>query len=845
MVKKKSSAKGTTPNVQPAGKANVPYRSSPVPIIAVILGMYLLIAVFFSPVVLKGLKLSPAADMIAAAGMIEIGDQALKSGHFPLWNPTLFCGIPMFASLQYALFIYPPEYIIRAASFVFGTSDYRIWLFHYFLAGLFTYWLARHYRCGRLASWLAGVAYAFSPQLIVLSDVGHGSKLMGMTYLPLIWLMTDRLRIKPSIGRAVALGSVFAVEVLALHPQVAAYGAMLMGVALVYYLIPAVAGGRFMQWGRFALHWGGAMLLSLAISAVLWMSVLDYARHSIRGGGGEAGVAGGGVTWDYATGWSFHPLESITYLFPNFMGFGNATYWGTVGTPAGQPFTHNPMYFGCVVLLLAVMAIVFSKRKVWGFPLALGTTAWVLSFGKYFPILYGILFHALPFFNKFRAPVMGQVLLLLPMALLAGIGLERVVKAVKDSSESGKDHRFAKALMWTGGAAGAVMLIVLVADPIFRAVYNAFAEIIRPGTRPELLNAAMELAKPDVIRVSVIIGAIAALIGLGLMRKLKWQVIASVVVLLSIVDLWGVNKKLVSFTPKRNSQGLFQAEGVVKRLQQEDGKFRIHPLMIGIRPQDARYNNANWWSYFGLESTVGYFGAKSADYQKLMTASELESWGALYRRPQLLDALNVRFIVTTLPIQQLFDELERQGWGKSGRDAKEYRAPITMTRGGAYLYRNPGVMPRARLADSYRVVPSFDQMLAEIVSQRWDPHSVTMLEKQPEIEPQPGGSAAAEIVSYENEVISVKVSTTVPKLLILADTYYPSGWEATVDGNPAEIVRADGVLRAVAVPAGEHEVRFSFRPKCFYTGLWISIISVILVVAVGGFGLYRMWQKRQ
>ncbi len=839
MARKKSNPRQSTRKVQPTETTKVPHKSSLIQIVAVILGFYLLIAVFFSPVVLKGLKLSPAADMIAAAGMIETGEAAISSGHFPLWNPTLFCGIPMFASLQYALFIYPPEYIIRALSFVFGTSDYRIWLFHYFLAGLFTYWLARHYRCGRLASWLAGAAFAFSPQLIVLSDVGHGSKLMGMTYLPLIWLMTDRLRLKPSIGRTVALGSVFAVEILALHPQVAAYGAMLMAVALIYYLIPAIAGGRFTQWGKFALHWGGAMLLSLTISAVLWMSVLDYARHSIRGSG-DSGVAGGGVTWDYATGWSFHPLESITYLFPNFMGFGNATYWGTVGTPAGQPFTHNPMYFGCVVLLLAVMAILFTKRKVWGFPVALGTTAWVLSFGKYFPILYGILFHALPFFNKFRAPVMGQVLLLLPMALLAGIGLERIVKAIKEASNSGKDNKFAKALLWIGGTAGAVMLIALVAEPLFSTIYNSFADIIRPGTRPDLLNAARELALPDVIRVSVIIGVITVLISLGLMRKLKWQVIVSVAVVLFIVDLWSVNEKLVTFTPKSHSRGLFQAEGIVKRLQKEGGKFRIHPLMIGIRPKDPRYNNANWWSYFGLESTAGYFGAKSADYQRLMNVTELESWGALYRRPQLLDALNVRYIITTVPIQQLFSELERQGWGEPVRPAMEYEPAITMTRGGAYLYRNPGEMPRARLMDRYRVVPTYDEMLTEIVTQQWDPQSITLIEKQPAVEPQSGGSAEAEIISYENEEITVKVSTTVPKLLVLADTYYPSGWVATIDGEETEILRADGVLRAVAVPAGDHEVRFLFRPKWFYAGLWISIISVLTVIAVGGFAFYQI-----
>ncbi len=838
MVAKKSKAKQSPRQVQQISQDKVPMNSQLYQRIAVVFGLYLIIAIFFSPVVLEGLGLSPAADMIASAGMYETGENAIKSGRFPLWNPTLFCGLPMFASLQYALFIYPPEYIIRFFSFIFGVGGYRIWLFHYLLAGLFTYLLARHLKCGRLAAWLAGVAYAFSPQLIVLADVGHGSKLMGMTYLPLIWLMTDRLRLKPSVGRMMALGAVFGVEIMALHPQVAAYGAMLMAVYMVYYLIPSISAGRFTSWLKFAYHWGGAMLLSLAISAVLWMSVLDYARFSIRGSG-DAGVAGGGVTWDYATGWSFHPLESITYLFPNFMGFSGATYWGTVGTPAGQSFTQNPMYFGVIVLLLGIMAIVMTRQKVWGFPVALGVTAWVLSFGKYFPILYGVLFYILPFFNKFRAPVMGQVLLLLPMAILAGIGLEKLIVKMKGVAKGADESRLGKGLMWTAGIAGAIMFITLIGEGLFNSLYIGFATMLRPETRPEVLAAAQQLARPDVIRVCLIIGATVGLFGLALKRKLVWQVAVGVALVLFLVDLWPVNQKLVSFTPKSQSAGLFQAEGIVKQLQKDDGKFRIHPLIQGIRPKDSRYNNANWWSYFGLESTGGYFGAKSAEYQKLMTATELESWGGLFRRPQLLDAFNVRYIITTIPIEQLFAELEKQGWGQPGRSAKAYGLPITMTRGGAYLYKNPGELPRVRLMDSYRVVPTFDAALTEIVSNRWDPHQMTLLDREPSIKPQAGGTGSAEIVSYQNEDIEIKVSTTEPKLLILADSYYPSGWVATIDDEPTDILRADGVLRAIAVPAGDHTVMFSFKPKWFYTGLWISIGAVLMVIGVGVVGVVR------
>ena len=784
-----------------------------------IAGVYLLLVIFFAPVVFQGRNLAPAADMVASAGMYKTGEEAIKSLKFPLWNPTLFCGLPMFASLQYALFCYPPEYFIRILSYLFGAGNYRIWIFHFFIAGIFMFLLARHFGCGRLSAWLAGVAYAFTPQLIVLAEVGHGSKLMGMTYLPLIWLLLDRLRLKPSTGRAAALGAVFAVEILALHPQVAAYGALMMGLFLIYYGITAAIKKDLKPYSRLLLFWGGAMLVSVALSAILWVSVLDYARFSIRGAG-DAGVAGGGVDWAYATGWSFHPLESITFLFPNFMGFGGQTYWGTVGTPQGQPFTHNPMYFGCAILLLTILAIAVLPKSKWGFPITLGLVAWILSFGKYFPLLYGLLYNALPLFNKFRAPVMGQVLLLLPAALLAGMGLEAIIQRINSRERL---QALQKALLWTSAVSLVLMLIVLMSKDLFFNLYTGFADFLRPGTNPRLLEMALEMARPNVVWVLGSIFLMSGITYLALSRKLPWKVMTAVIILIFLADIWYVNRKLVTFTPGSYSENLFKAEGVVKHLSRDKDKFRIHAI-------DSRYRATNWWSYFGLESTVGYFGAKPAVYQKLMQAGGLEGWGALLSRPRLLDALNVRYIISSYPLDALFGELMRQKIGAPMRMADEFPVVLKSRNprpgSGVYVYRNPGELPRARLVGEYRVIEGVEETINEMVFRDWLPAQMTLLDREPNPKPEAGSGGKAEIVDYKPERVEVKVNTSVPKLLILADSYYPSGWKSFIDGVETEILRADAVLRAIAVPAGEHTVEFIFKPKWFYVGLWISLISL-------------------
>lgn len=821
--------------------------------LVVVLGFYILLAAFFAPVVFRSMGLSPAADMVASAGMYKMGEEAIRSGRFPLWNTTLFCGLPMFASLQYALFTYPPEFLIRGFSYIFGFGDYRIWVFHYLLAGLFTYLLARHFKCSRLSAWLAGAAYAFSPQLIVLADVGHGSKLMAMTWLPLIWLMMDRLRVRPSIGRAAALGAVFAVEILALHPQVAAYGAMIIAVYIVYFGVSGIIRKNMGAWGRLTALTAGAMILSLALSAVLWVSVLDYARFSIRGASG-AGIAGAGVGWEYATGWSFHPLESITFLFPKFMGFGGSTYWGTVGTPQGQPFTHNPMYLGIVVVVLAVFCLIMVPRKRWGFAVTLAVVALTLSFGKYLPLIYGPFFHFLPFFNKFRAPVMGQVLFLLPMSLLAGIGFEALIGRMKQISQKvkskGKKQKDSTDLVpksdtllrifwWTVGVSGLLAVLFMVSEDLFSSLYHGFAEVIRPGTAGVILRKAEAMARPDVIKGLMLIAFLAGVSALALRRKIAWKVVAVIFIGVLVIDLWMVNYPMINFTSKTYGDALFQPEPLVNRMLKDPDRFRIHPI-------DSRYRAVNWWSYFGLESTTGYFGAKHSNYQKLMTAAQLEGWGALFSRPRLLDAMNVRYIISGYPIDQIFAELKRQGRGEPARSADEYRleqfAGQVQAGKGAMVYRNLNEMPRVRLVDEYRVIPDIDATFNDMIHGEWDPRQETLLEKEPQIKPQAGGVDTVKINSYHPEEVIIKVSNTSPKLLILADTYYPSGWTASVDGEEVEILRADGVFRAVAVAPGDHLVEFVFKPKWFFVGMWVSIVTVLLLL--GWFVYWMILQQR-
>jgi hypothetical protein len=146
------------------------------------------------------------------------------------------------------------------------------------------------------------------------------------------------------------------------------------------------------------------------------------------------------------------------------------------------------------------------------------------------------------------------------------------------------------------------------------------------------------------------------------------------------------------------------------------------------------------------------------------------------------------------------------------------------------VFELPRWLPRATVVGAYRVVSPAKAILDSVASDTHDPAAVTLLEKDPGLTLGPVAGAAATITRYGLNDVTVDVETPGPALLRLADLWYPD-WRATVDGTPAEILRADYLLRAVAVPAGRHTVRFTFDSPAVRSGLIVSVVS--LVAALG------------
>ncbi len=763
----------------------------------------LLTLVFFRDVTLLG-KTFVAPDASAPAGFVRLGEQFLWKSHvYPLWNPYVFLGMPSFASGAYNPLMYPPDWPLALLARVVALPEMSWLVLYYFLGALFFYLLAREWNARPEGALLGALAFVFAPNLVAVGAHGHGSQLVDSAYLPLmVWLAARWLR-RGSLADLGWLALAGGFQFLRGHVQVCFY--TWVAIAL-YGAVEVVASlGRpseLLSRVLRAVGLGAAAALAFGIAGVYDIPLKDYAQYSIRGGTDGSG----GVGMEYATQWSMAPYELPAVIWPDFVGFGGATYWGSM------PFTDYPnAYMGVVAVLLALPALL-RRGRAQVFALLLGLFALLVSFGHHFP-LYGFLYDHLPQFKKFRIPVM--VILLFQLAV--ALGLAWGWSTVLEEGEAGRGRKargpgLAEKLLLAGGALVLLAgIVVLAGGDGVRTAYTSFALAHKQPYGAEAAGVAYAAFAADMIRVVIL-----ALVAVGL----AWLVLrgrlgaagASVgVLLVLLVDLWPVSTKLMEPVigdpvPHSLDAGY---DDTVQFLESAGppGSFRV--IEVG--------QSSNRLAGFGIGTLTGYHAAKLRLFQDLR---EPDAEPPLYA-PTWMALLNVRFLVFPQPM----DETRLPPWLK------------LVHRGAAAVYENTIALPRVTIVGHWAVVRDTGRAVIDsVTSMRHDPHDFAFVDRDPGIPQGTVAGAAADIIEYTLHRVRVRAVMPAPGLLRLADQWYPD-WQALVDGTPAPILRADHVLRAVALPAGPHVVEVRYVTASDRRGLALSLGSAAVALALLAAGL--------
>ncbi len=714
----------------------------------------------------------------------------------PLWYPHIFGGMPYQASGTYHHLQYSFEALINAVlpDRLISALHGR-YFFHLLLGAVSMFSLARTLSLSRPASFIAATAFVFSTHMMATE---HANRFICFMHVPLVFLAAYRVFDRGRPFDMLLLGAALGSQLSSYHPQIAFYTAMLIGLYAVYAVVndmrDKTSAGQIVKKSA---QFTGGVVLAIAVAAVLILPMQEYAQLSARG----LSVGGSDVNVPFATSWSFPPVEILTFIIPSFAGFGGPFYWGDM------PFTDFPNYLGVVVVVLAVAGIVLNRSRMTLFLVIAAVLALLVSFGRHLPPVSYVMLHLVPFFGKFRAPVMILVLSQFAVALLAGYGVHALIERIRE----GKDMlgRFAKTQCVV---AGGVLLLVL-ALTVFESSFQSFMTGVYTeadaahGARSAMVNNPDYHAGVNDMRFYRLMGDLwimvlllcAASALIYATRKTGPKLLTAGLGALVIVDLLLVASRVVNPEDDPAQIEAYYAAReteVVKALKDDPYPYRILPL--------SEFSS-NEYGYFGISTIGGYHAAKLGVYQELMDQVGFNSF-------PVLNMLNTRYLVSAQPIQA--DGL----------------TPVVESQGG-HLYRNETALPRAFLVDSVRVVSEKDAIFEAMRDPGFRPGEYAILEKPVAERLGPLGNSTVEITLHTPHRIEMAVDAAAPCLLVLSEIYYPAGWQATIDGQSAEIYQTNYVLRSVVVPKGRHEVVMTFQPSSFTAGNLVSRITSALVLA--------------
>lgn len=757
-------------------------------------------------------KMFVSADTIAQGVVFwKFGFDELSAHHFPLWFPHIFSGMPFFASMSFDLFVYPVRIILHYLE-QFGLHFLHYKITHFFVGGLFMYLLMRSYKLARSSAFVAALVFVFSP---MIASLEHGNRIITIMYIPVVFYLVKRLYERRDVSSLAWAGLAIGFQMMANHLQIVYYTWLFLG---LYFLSRAIADLRKKNGYRQALRGGALMcagfIIGVGVAAFLLLSIYEYAPFSTRGSGDPV------AAYNFATNWSLHPKEMLTFLIPSFMGFGGQTYWGYM------PFTHCPNYLGIVALFLVVWALILRRSRTTLFFAVGGCLAILISFGRFFPVLYKPMYVLLPFFDKFRVPAMILMLLFFCIAVLAGFGVQALLEMDLGTGvlhRAGKRDRLRRSLIFLAiGLVAVGILITLAQGPLSRSWMSHYNRVdatmgrysqLSPQVRHRLDNSRFALAFRDIWKMLLFLAAVSVVTALYLSKKVHQRSFIGLLTCLVLLDFFWVDLGLVHFPQNRGYERTYyrsREDHIVRFLEGDPALFRILPL-------DEL--STNEYAYFGITSVGGYHPAKLSLYQEVM-----ERIG--FGNPNLLDLLNVKYLIAKRQIEH--PRFER----------------VLQTSSG-HIYRNRETMPRAFTVNQLEILEKKEEILARLASPEFDPRKVAILESQPPFSLDPGEGGQVQVVSYRSHEIQLEVSAPTACLLVLSEIYYPAGWRASVDGQETQIYKADYLLRAVYLPAGDHLVRFFFRPWTFWAGLWISGFFIVGILSILVFTRLRGLKSRQ
>lgn len=823
------------------------------PDLIAILAFVLLSFAYFFPADIENRILFQHDTAAGAGAGQEVKEYYEQTGERSRWTNSLFGGMPMYQiapsydstkSLQwvqkaYQLFL--PDYVCLTFMLMLG---------FYILLRVFgiPVWLAG----------LGGIMWAFSSYFFILISAGHIWKFITLAYVPptiagIVLAYRGKL-----LWGGILTALFVALQITSNHVQMSYYFFFVILFFVGAYFEKAWRTKTLPQFFKASAVLIVAALVGIAANVSNLYHTYAYSKETMRGKselvqtGDAAKQTSSGLDRDYITQWSYGIDETLTLLVPNFKGgasaalsqsetamskanpmysslYGSLTqYFGT------QPMTSGPVYVGAFVLFLFVLGCFIVKGPLkWAL---IGATFFsiVLSWGKNFMPLTDFFIDYVPLYNKFRAVSSILVIAEFTIPLLAIFALKRLLEEPEILKQEKKPLGIS--LLLTAGVA----LLLAVAPGSIGSGYvpaqeaqmlqNAVNQQMIPanelsGILANLGEMRAELVSSDALRSFIIIGIGCSLLWLYASGKLRSSLTIAGITILCLADMWGVNKRYLNdaqFVPHSIRTETFTKTNTDELILQDTSlDYRV----LNFATSTFDDNNTSYWH----KSVGGYHPAKLRRYQEMIEHHISPEMQAAYKaiataggemdsvdanKFRVLNMLNTKYFI--FPAGQ-----QRQ------------TVPIL----NPHAYGNAWFVNKVQYVNNANEeIDALDSIIpteTAVVDARFKDVLKGTTESYKD------SLSSIRLTSYAPNRLTYETNNTQDGIAVFSEIYYPDGWHVTIDGQPAELARADYILRTMYVPAGQHTIEMRFDPTSLhvtegiaYGALALLVIGIIVAVLI-------------
>ncbi len=668
----------------------------------------------------------------------------------------------------------------------------------------------------------ASIAWGFSSYFIIIIGAGHIWKFVTLAYIPPTIggiALCYRGKYLPGAALAALFG---ALQLQSNHPQMSYYFLFVIFAMVVAWLCSAIREHRIRQWGMATACVIAAGILAVGANSASLYNSYEYSKETVRGRATDLtpppGAETGGMSRSAITAWSYGIDETMSLLIPNVKG--GATIKPVAGESSllsladtgkadelslapeelqflsqfpqyfgNQPMTNGPVYVGAFVLLLAILALFMVNTPMKWALFAVSILAILLSWGHNFEAFTDFFIDNFPGYNKFRAVASILVIVEFTIPLLAIMAVRKMLETENYL------QRFGMVFYTVFGLGAIVCFLGWVAPSMFGEPYSAseIQQLQQAGafSNPQyynILNAIREtrlsLVSTDSLRSLAFILLGALVIFLYLRGAVKNRaVFVCMLTAVMLIDLFSVGKRYVTsenFTSPALEDVTFNKTAADEAILKDTSNYRVYDVQ-GLYSARSSY----------FHKTIGgYHAAKLTRYNDLLDRQISKG------NMGVINMLNTKYFLS-----------------------------------GEQYEQNPGALGNAWLVDTISYVADADSEMAALDSLDTATAAVAdakFRETLGNAIPKSLGDTIYE-TSYAPNALTYSVNSAKGGIAVFSEIYFPWGWTATVDGKETQIGRVNYTLRALRVPAGRHEIRFSFDPKSVRVTNNISIASVSVI----------------